>query len=252
MKSKKINEIKKEIQDIGFDIESGKDCFIPIEHFNDGDGNFNYDLYKNVQDGLNKAKLKNKGPMFSNDSPMVKHIKKNITNLKYGLCHGTRAGREQKTLSECLGIPVLGTDIAESATSFDNTIQWDFHEIKDEWVDGVSFIFSNSLDHAYDPVKAIGNWMKCLHVSGIIYLDMGPDKIPHEKNKNYMSEKTTWTEKKKYDKKLPYNLADCFRCTHYFIEKVISSIDTENRFKVINETRWHPDDKNVTIIQRVK
>ena len=77
---------------------------------------------------------------------------------------------------------------------------------------------------------------------------MGLDKKPTTEKRG----DPKWLSQEKYDKKLPYNLADCFRCTHYFIEKVISTIDTENRFKVINENSWYGDDKNVTIIQRVK
>lgn len=246
--SKKIDKIKKEIADIGFDVESGEACFMPLEFFDKGDGNFDYHLYKRVQDGLNKQKISLKGPTFNSNSPMVVHMNKNIKNIKFGLCHGTRRGDEQKSLSKSLGIPVLGTDIANSAKNFENTIQWDFHEIKDEWIDNTSFIFTNSLDHAYDPIKALGNWMKCLHVTGCIYLEMGLDKKPTTEKRG----DPKWLSQEKYDKKLPYNLADCFRCTHYFIEKVISTIDTENRFKVINETRWHGDNKNVTIIQRVK
>ena len=44
--SKKIDKIKKEIADIGFDVESGEACFMPLEFFDKGDGNFDYHLYK--------------------------------------------------------------------------------------------------------------------------------------------------------------------------------------------------------------
>tara|TARA_B100001094_G_scaffold32216_1_gene26714 strand:- start:5333 stop:6085 length:753 start_codon:yes stop_codon:yes gene_type:complete len=246
--SKKIDKIKSEIKKLGYDIESGEECFIPLEFLDDGDGNFNYDLYKKVQSGLNKQKIHHPGPEFSSASPMIKHINKNIKNINFGICHGTRAGGEQKSLRKTLGISVLGTDIADSATRFEDTIQWDFHEIKDDWVDNVSFIYTNSIDHAYDPIKALGNWMKCLHVTGCIYLEMGLDKKPTTQEKG----DPKWLSQEKYDKKLPYNLADCFRCTHSFIEKLVSSLDTENAFKVINETGWHNSDKTVTIIQRLK
>ena len=262
---KKINKIKKEFQDAGFEAESGDECFIPLKFYDDGNGNFDYDNYKELQNGLNKQKIGIKGPSFNRGTNIVKDIQKNIKNIKFGLCHGSRRGDEQNSLSKALYCEVLGTDIADSATDFPNSIQWDFHEIKDEWIDNVSFIYTNSIDHAYDPIRAIRNWMKCLHVTGCIYIELGEDKDPHKKSKRtgkklrYASEDWTnpktspWLKKEKYDGKLTYNLADCFRCTHKFIEEVVK----KNSHKVFDgKAEFKVESKDLrmdtTIIRRLK
>ena len=122
--------------------------------------------------------------------PLAKYFALHIEELRFGLCHGTRRGREQKLLKEYLKIPVLGTEIAPSATEFKNTIQWDFHEVKDEWIGNVSFIYSNSLDHSYDPVFCLRQWMSCIHHGGMIALQRGQDDLPDlsERLKNHCAD----------------------------------------------------------------
>jgi SAM-dependent methyltransferase len=61
---------------------------------------------------------------------------------------------------------VIGTEIGPLAETFPNTIRWDFHEVKPEWIGAVDFIYTNSLDHAYSPEKAVKNWVRCLSPSG--------------------------------------------------------------------------------------
>jgi SAM-dependent methyltransferase len=40
----------------------------------------------------------------------------------------------------------------------------------DEWVDSVDLIYSNSLDHSYDPIHCLRQWFKCLRPGGICIL----------------------------------------------------------------------------------
>jgi SAM-dependent methyltransferase len=79
-----------------------------------------------------------------------------------GLCHGTRGGQEQQWFSDALGCDVIGTEIGATALTAPRTIQWDFHEIKPEWEGAFDFIYTNSFDHAYDPQRALMNWMRCV------------------------------------------------------------------------------------------
>lgn len=90
-----------------------------------------------------------------------------------GICHGTRVGKEVEWFNTHLpsGSYVFGTDIEPSATKFSNTIEHDFHEIKDEWLDSFDFIYSNSHDHAKDPKKALGNWLKSLNDNGFVFIE---------------------------------------------------------------------------------
>ena len=92
-----------------------------------------------------------------------------------GICHGTRVGKEVEWFNNHLpaGSHVIGTDIEPSATNFPNTIEHDFHEIKDEWLDSFDFVYSNSHDHAKNPKKAIGNWLISLNKRGLLFLEHG-------------------------------------------------------------------------------
>jgi SAM-dependent methyltransferase len=98
---------------------------------------------------------------------LAEFLKEKLGTVTNGMCHGTRSGREQKWLSEALGIEVLGTDISPQAAKNPNTIEWDFHEVKKEWLEKFDFIYSNSLDHSYDPDKAISSWLWCLRSGGL-------------------------------------------------------------------------------------
>ena len=70
-------------------------------------------------------------------------------------CHGTRQGFEQKWFSKNLECKVIGTEISDNANDYKNTIEWDFHNVKKEWIGSVDFIYSNALDHSYDPNKCL-------------------------------------------------------------------------------------------------
>ena len=71
------------------------------------------------------------------------------------------------------GSDVFGTEISDTATEFPHTIQWDFHEVKDEWVGAKDFVYSNSWDHSFDPKMAFRNWANCLKPGGFLLLDHG-------------------------------------------------------------------------------
>ena len=148
---------------------------IKIYRYEKEDGSFDYELYKEAQTNVNLRKLDFSGPDTWKIKLISDHIKKNISNLKFGLCHGTRRGHEQRDFQSFLDVEVLGTEISHTAANFPNTIQWDFHEVKEGWKDSVCFIFSNSLDHSYDPVKCLSAWMSCIKTGGKIYLQRGPD-----------------------------------------------------------------------------
>jgi hypothetical protein len=99
---------------------------------------------------------------------IVNHIKKNLVNVTRGLCHGTRTGWEIQEFKKRLKCDVLGTEIAPN--NIPDTITWDFHDIKDEWIKRFDFIYSNSFDHSNRPQYCIDQWMKCLKDRGICYV----------------------------------------------------------------------------------
>ncbi len=135
------------------------------------DGAFDYERYRQIQTEGNKKKLEKVWAVEENIAFLAEYIRGRVSAPQFGLCHGTRRGKEQEWFRKYLGGDVLGTEISDTATQFPHTIQWDFHEVKPEWVDAVDFIYSNSLDHSYDPKKALDAWMRCVRPGGVCLLE---------------------------------------------------------------------------------
>ena len=107
----------------------------------------NYEEYVSEQTRANKLKLKN--VWVQKDT--MNQIKQRVSNPKSIICHGTRNAKEQQYLQEIYGdIEIIGTEISETATQFDMTIQHDFHEQKEEWINHFDILYSNSFDHMND------------------------------------------------------------------------------------------------------
>ncbi len=135
------------------------------------DGSFDHDEYRRIQADGNRSKLDNVWVLEENISFLSDYIMNTIGAAKFGVCHGTRNGQEQKWFRKYLNCEVIGTEISDTAETFPNTIQWDFHEAKSEWVNSVDFIYSNALDHSYDPEKCLNVWMSCVRKGGICILE---------------------------------------------------------------------------------
>ncbi len=136
------------------------------------DGQFDYETYRRMQEAGNREKLRT---VFASKE-FVDLISKDVASRlgKIGgiLCHGTRNGTEQAWFKEHFpDADVLGTEISPTATDFPLTIQWDFHEIKDEWKDHWDVVYSNSWDHAYSPSKVFDAWGRSLRPGGLMYLE---------------------------------------------------------------------------------
>lgn len=121
-----------------------------------------YEEYKEIQTQGNKKKLDVVWVSEKNIKFLSEYLKNNISNMVFGLCHGTRNGAEQKYFKKYLGIEMMGTEISDTATQFPDTIQWDFHEELPQYESKADFVYSNSFDHAYDPGKAFRAWTKTL------------------------------------------------------------------------------------------
>ena len=129
--------------------------------------NFSYEKYKKIQEKGNKEKIDKIFEIEDNIKMLSDYLMKNISDIKFGLCHGTRRGKEQEWFRKYLKAEVIGTEISETANKFPYTIEWDFHKVKDEWIEKVDFIYSNSLDHSYDPKHCLKQWFRCLRKGGI-------------------------------------------------------------------------------------
>lgn len=131
-----------------------------------------YIEYKNVQIEGNVNKI-DKIWFEQNDILFLsKFLKSRIPNIMFGICHGTRRGEEQKIFREQLEADVIGTEISPTASQFPHTIEWDFHDVKEEWLDNVDFIYSNAFDHSYKPKECLDAWMSCVkNNTGLLILE---------------------------------------------------------------------------------
>lgn len=141
----------------------------------------NYDEYVDAQVMGNLAKYKSHSYVDINIiGGIVDYMISNKLKPTFGLCHGSRRGLEQEYFvnwfkSQNIEVSVLGTEISPTAAEFKDTIQWDFNEAKDEWINGVDFIYSNSFDHSFNPSKTIDVWMSCLRDDGMCFVEWSDD-----------------------------------------------------------------------------
>jgi hypothetical protein len=135
------------------------------------DGSFNYEKYRQIQIDGNQRKIEVVWVLEENVAFLSEYIKGIIGTPKFGICHGTRRGKEQEWFRKYLGCKVIGTEISDTADQFPHTIQWDFHETKPEWVAVLDFIYSNSFDHSYDPPQCLNAWMSCIKKGGLCILE---------------------------------------------------------------------------------
>lgn len=133
-----------------------------------------YEEYRRSQIDTNQAKLGRVWVKREELDLLAGIIRAEIPQVRFGLCHGVRNGFEVAVFRELLGIEVLGTDISPTASQFPHVIEWDFHQIQDEWLGAVDFIYSNSLDHSYDPEHCVGQWCRCLSNPGLLFVHWSP------------------------------------------------------------------------------
>lgn len=142
-----------------------------LHEYLSANGSFDYEKYRQVQVEGNKNKIGLVWVVEENIAFLSNYIHTLIKEPKFGICHGTRRGKEQEWFRKYLNCEVIGTEISETAQQFPHTIQWDFHKTKPEWIDAVDFIYSNSFDHSYDPQKCLNTWMSCLKKDGLCILE---------------------------------------------------------------------------------
>lgn len=135
------------------------------------DGSFDYERYKRVQTAGNRKKIDKVWVIEENIKFLADYIRGAVGEVRFGLCHGTRRGMEQEWFRESLGAEVIGTEISDTATQFPHTIEWDFHEVKPEWIGSVDFIYSNSFDHSHDPRACLDAWMQCIRPGGVCIIE---------------------------------------------------------------------------------
>ena len=145
-----------------------------------------YDEYKKLQIFHNIRKITK---VFADETTLkrvgdlVLKEFKNKDKIK-GLCHGSRNGFEQNFLrSLSPKLEVLGTDISDTAKNYENSVVWDFHDVKDEWVGNIEFIYTNSLDQSWQPKVALQTWLSQLKPDGILVIEHTRSQSPTNASK---------------------------------------------------------------------
>ena len=142
-----------------------------LYQYRDDAGGFDYERYKEVQTAGNVRKIENVFVKEENIKFFADYISSVLGTPRFGLCHGTRRGLEQTWFRKYLDCDVIGTEISHTATEFPHTIQWDFHQVKGEWIDKFDFIYSNSFDHSFDPRACLRAWMSCVRPGGLCIIE---------------------------------------------------------------------------------
>ena len=133
-----------------------------------------YEKYKEIQSQFSVRKRK----YIWAQSDVLDEVVKQVRNLNilspFGICHGVRNGFEVAYFEEHMkdiGAKIIGTEISEVSEENPSTIQWDFHDVKPEWIGKVNFIYSNSFDHSYNPHACLAAWMSCISPNGICVIE---------------------------------------------------------------------------------
>jgi hypothetical protein len=132
-----------------------------------------YAAYREIQMIGNKKKLVKVFAREANIAYLARYATRTIGPQLRVLCHGSRNGAEVQWFRKYLAdaATVLGTDISDTASRFPDMVQWDFHDLKDEWIGAWDLIYTNSWDHAFDPDQAFRTWMSCLSERGLLFLE---------------------------------------------------------------------------------
>ena len=89
-----------------------------------------------------------------------------------GICHGSRNSFEQNFLRSFSNrIETIGTDISETAKNYENSVHWDYHDINKDWVGEHAFIYTNSLDHSWQPKVALQTLFAQLKPNGLLIIE---------------------------------------------------------------------------------
>jgi hypothetical protein len=87
-----------------------------------------------------------------------------------GLCHATRNGFEQRYFNNQQKFNANGNNISPTANHFDNSVQFDFHDVNLKWVNHFDLVYSKSLDQSWQPETALPTWFNKMRQDGLVVL----------------------------------------------------------------------------------
>jgi hypothetical protein len=142
-----------------------------LRQYTKDNGEFDYERYRATQINGNKTFISNTWVIEENVNFLSRYLQMNMQPIRFGICHGSRRGDEQRWFREQLHCEVIGTDISDTAHQFPWSVQWDFHEPNPEWTGKTDFIYSNAIDHSYAPEQCLRTWVDTLRPGGLCILE---------------------------------------------------------------------------------
>ncbi|WP_397541303.1 methyltransferase domain-containing protein [Roseovarius salis] len=143
-----------------------------------------YATYREIQQEGNRRKQGWQFVPQRHITLCAEFVNASVGPVSFGICHGTRSGAEQAWFAEALGgARVIGTEISETAHEYPDTVQWDFHDPNPDWEGAADFVYSNSWDHAFEPLRAFSSWLQSLRPGGVMLLDHTDGHFPRNANK---------------------------------------------------------------------
>lgn len=101
----------------------------------------------------------------------------NLLQVRDGICHGARAGRECDELMRNMPqANIFGTDLFPYSGKSGLTrghapvVEWDFNKPNPEWFGRFDFVYTNSLDHSNDPPATLQVWLGQLTWNGALFV----------------------------------------------------------------------------------
>jgi hypothetical protein len=153
---------------LGLVLTPGKNLLLTYQH---DYGKGSYDEYRRMQIFHNKRKIEKVWADAETITFIASYLRAHVGQVERGICHGTRRGYEQAEFSRQLQCPVVGTEISDTAKDFPDTVEWDFHDPRPDWIGAFTFVYTNSLDQAFSPRKALDTWVEQLKPEGYLFVE---------------------------------------------------------------------------------
>lgn len=124
-----------------------------------------YDHYVRVQRRTDEIKTLKPAVARAEISAVAEHLRQSGVPVLKILCHGARWGQEVDWFAEEFPhAKAWGSDLFLKGHPM--VVRWDFHVPLRRWVGAFDVVYSNSLDHAHDPIKALQTWFGQLTPTG--------------------------------------------------------------------------------------
>ena len=138
-----------------------------------------YDMYHRAQ--ARTVQRRSPGPFFAEHEidAICEWLKKHEIKPVRGVCHGARCGTEVAAFKERMpDLDIIGTDLFPEQTKVRDkervkdvkVIKWDFMKPHRRWTNHFDLIYSNSMDHAFDPYRCAEVWLSQLRRKGWLFV----------------------------------------------------------------------------------